>query len=40
MTVVAAEPTLNISHDDMTVWFCAESCRARFVKDPERYATS
>ena len=40
MTVVAAEPTLHVIHDDMTVWFCAESCRASFMKDPERYATS
>ncbi|MBW4032506.1 MAG: YHS domain-containing protein [Acidobacteria bacterium] len=40
MTVVAAEPTMHVIHDDLTVWFCAESCRARFVKDPERYVTS
>jgi xanthine dehydrogenase accessory factor len=38
MTVVAADPTLHVTHGEMTVWFCSDGCRAHFVKDPERYA--
>lgn len=40
MTVVAAEPTAHVTHDDRTIWFCAEGCRAAYLKDPERYATA
>lgn len=40
MTVVAADPTPNVTYDGVTVWFCADGCRANYVKDPERYATA
>ena len=40
MSVVAAEPTVHVTHDGVTVWFCAEGCRATYLKDPERYATT
>ncbi|QKJ20258.1 XdhC family protein [Microbacterium hominis] len=40
MTVVAAEPTLHTEHEGKTVWFCAPGCRARFIKEPERYAVA
>lgn len=40
MTVVAADPTAHVTHDGMTVWFCADGCRATYLKDPEHYATA
>lgn len=40
MTVVAADPTAHVTHDGITVWFCATSCRATYLKDPKRYATA
>ncbi|MEZ3160529.1 XdhC family protein [Microbacterium sp. BWT-B31] len=40
MTVVAAEPTLHAEHAGATVWFCSGGCRARFLKEPERYAAA
>ncbi|HSO16333.1 MAG TPA: XdhC family protein [Arthrobacter sp.] len=38
MTVAAAESTLQIEHNGVTVYFCSPGCRAAFRKDPERYA--
>jgi xanthine dehydrogenase accessory factor len=40
MTVVAADPTLQVEHDGVTVWFCSGACRATYLKDPKRYATA
>ena len=39
MAVVAADPTAHITHDGVTVWFCADGCRTTFLKGPERYVT-
>ena len=39
MTVIAAPPTLHVEHEGRSVWFCGESCRRAFRKEPERYAT-
>jgi xanthine dehydrogenase accessory factor len=38
MTVAAAESTLQLEHNGVTVYFCSPGCRAVFRKDPERYA--
>ncbi|HEY8699357.1 MAG TPA: XdhC family protein [Arthrobacter sp.] len=38
MTVVAAESSLQLEHNGVTVYFCSPGCRAAFRKDPERYA--
>jgi xanthine dehydrogenase accessory factor len=40
MTVVAADPTPHAEHDGVTVWFCADACRASYLKDPARYAVA
>ncbi|HSO92521.1 MAG TPA: YHS domain-containing protein, partial [Arthrobacter sp.] len=38
MTVAAAESSLQLEHNGVTVYFCSPGCRAAFRKDPERYA--
>lgn len=38
MTVAAADSTLQLEHNGVTVYFCSPGCRAAFRKDPERYA--
>lgn len=38
MTVPAADSTLHLVHNGVTVYFCSPGCRAAFRKDPERYA--
>jgi xanthine dehydrogenase accessory factor len=40
MTVVATVPTAHAEHNSTTVWFCSDGCRATYLKDPERYATT
>jgi xanthine dehydrogenase accessory factor len=31
---------ITAEHDGMTYWFCSPGCRARFVSEPDRYATA
>ena len=38
MTVAAAESSLQLEHNGVTVYFCSPGCRAAFRKDPEHYA--
>ena len=38
MTVAAADSSLQLEHNAVTVYFCSPGCRAAFRKDPERYA--
>ncbi|MDR7082827.1 xanthine dehydrogenase accessory factor [Arthrobacter ginsengisoli] len=38
MTVAAADSSLQLEHNGVTVYFCSPGCRAAFRKDPERYA--
>lgn len=38
MTVAAAQSSLQLEHNGVTVYFCSPGCRAAFRKDPERYA--
>jgi xanthine dehydrogenase accessory factor len=38
MSVPAADSSLHIRHDGVTVYFCSAGCRAAFRKEPERYA--
>jgi xanthine dehydrogenase accessory factor len=38
MSVPAAESSLHLVHNGVTVYFCSPGCRAAFRKDPERYA--
>ena len=38
MTVAAADSSLQLEHNSVTVYFCSPGCRAAFRKDPERYA--
>lgn len=40
MIVIAADPTLRLEHEGATIWFCSGGCRARFEKEPERYAAA
>jgi xanthine dehydrogenase accessory factor len=40
MSVVAADPTPHVENDGVTIWFCSDACRANYLKDPERYATT
>ena len=38
MTVAAADSSLQLEHNGVTMYFCSPGCRAAFRKDPERYA--
>ncbi|MGO4227661.1 XdhC family protein [Arthrobacter sp. YAF34] len=38
MPVPAAESSLHLDYNGVTVYFCSPGCRAAFRKDPERYA--
>ncbi|MHA7221968.1 XdhC family protein [Arthrobacter sp. RHLT1-20] len=38
MSVAAAESSLHVVHNGVTVYFCSPGCRAAFRKDPEHYA--
>ncbi len=37
MTVAAADSSLQLEHNGVTMYFCSPGCRAAFRKDPERY---
>ena len=40
MTVSVRGAGIAAEHDGATYWFCSPGCRARFVSEPDRYATT
>ncbi|HZO76654.1 MAG TPA: XdhC family protein [Solirubrobacteraceae bacterium] len=40
MTVPVPGARIAAEHDGTTYWFCSPACRARFVSEPDRYATA
>lgn len=40
MTVSVPGAAIAVEHDGATYWFCSTGCRARFVSEPDRYATT
>ena len=40
MEVVEKDPALAVAFEGETVFFCSETCRERFLRDPARYTVS
>ena len=40
MSIEESKAAATVAHQGRTYYFCSESCRSKFLQDPQRYADS